>query len=172
MTVWPRSVVGKLVFVAACAAIAIGGLEVWFRQHEAEARTRSELREAAAADLGLENVASPVRDRGFAVHSIVLCDRPGTVPEAAVEWRLLSDGSLVQRRSPPLPTVPGRMELQAAAVVLPALELGALDPELRVVLLDLLSSIWIDRPVAVDRLILQGIVGDAADRAALVSWLR
>ena len=66
MTVWPRSVVGKLVFVAACAAIAIGGLEVWFRQHEAEARTRSELREAAAADLGLENVASRLVFQGKA----------------------------------------------------------------------------------------------------------
>lgn len=150
----------------------MGALECWMRERDAALRARVEEREFDAMAKGLEQAASSVQDRGLSVRSVVLCDRHGTVPEAAVEWQLMADGRLALRRAPPLPTAPGRIEFAAAAIVLPCDRLSQLEPYARAVLLDLLSSVWIDRPVARDRLVLQGIAGDVADREALVSWLR
>ncbi|MEQ1634730.1 MAG: hypothetical protein ABL997_20290 [Planctomycetota bacterium] len=172
MRTWIRETGAKLLLVAAVAALAMGALEWWMRQRDAADRTRVEELEADAMAKGIEQVASAVQDRGLSVRSIVLCDHHGAVPEAVVEWQLMADGRLVLRRPPPLPTSPGRIELAAAAIVLPCERLPHLQPFARAVLLDLLSSVWIDRPIAIDRLQLQGITGDPADREALVSWLR
>lgn len=106
------------------------------------------------------------------VGAVVLCAEPFAVPEALVEWQLLADGRLVQRRAAPLPSVPGRTAVPAAAVALPVDRLAALRPEARAALLDLLSSLWRERPVEASRLVLQGVEGEIADRRALLSWLR
>lgn len=162
----------KLGLVAALAVVALVAMEFALRRDE------QRLSEAAAAEGEARRAresAGPARALAFAsvtARAVVLCDRPGSVPEAAGEWQILADGQSVVRRAPPLPIAPGSTEVPAFAVALPVRDLACLDARARASLLDLLSAAWSDRPVAPERLILQGVEGTAADRAALIAWLR
>lgn len=162
----------KLAVVAGIAVVAIVALEWALRQDERRsseaAASESEARRAMA-DLGTVRPLVPASVRARAV---VLCDRPGSVPEAAAEWQILGDGQCVVRRPLPPPSAPGRIEVPAFAVALPVQSLASLDARTRATLLDFLSVAWSERPVPGERLMLQGIEGEAADRAALLSWLR
>lgn len=162
----------KLGGVAALALASIVALEWALREDEKRqtfaAAADSEARRVVA-DLG---VARPLQAATVTARTVVLCDRPGVVPEAAAEWQILSDGEWVVRRPPPLPTAPVATEVPAFAVALPVRDLSDLDARARASLIDFLSVAWNDRPVAPERLLLQGIGGDQGDRQALLGWLR
>lgn len=172
MTPGPARLAVRLLAAACGAAIALLLWDLWLRDREAEARAREDESRRAVASMGPDVAALLPADRMLDVGAVVLCDAPGAVPEAAAEWRLLADGRVVARRAAPLPSAPGRTPVTAVSVVLPVLSLAALTPEARASLIDLLSSLWRDRPVAADRLLLQGIEGDRGDREALLAWLR
>ena len=162
----------RLGIVAATAIVSIVALEWALREDERRiseaAASESEARRAMA-ELG---TVRPLVPASVKARAVVLCDRPGSVPEAAGEWQILGDGQWVVRRPPPLPSAPGASEVPAFAVVLPVHSLASLDARTRATLLDFLSVAWGERPVAQERLLLQGIEGEDADRAALLSWLR
>lgn len=168
----PCQLAARLLAAAFGAGIALLAWELWLRDRDAVARERTEEVGREIADLGADVAVRILGDRMLDVGAVVLCAAPFAVPEAAVEWQLLGDGRVVQRRSAPLPAVPGRVPVAAAAVSLPVDRLSALRPEARAALLDLLSTLWRDRPVEPARLVLQDIVGDAGDCAALLAWLR
>lgn len=163
----------KFAVVAVLALAAIVALEWTLRTGEERERSAAAARDAAerAAAEALGR-AQPASASGITAHTVVLCAQVGAVPEAAGEWQLLSDGSVLVRRPPPLPTQPTAVEVPAFAVVLPTPGLAELDPVARAALLDFLSEAWRDRPVGRDRLLLQGVGGDDADKAALLGWLR
>lgn len=163
----------KFAVVAVLALAAIVALEWTLRTDEEREHTAADARDAAerAAAEALGR-AQPVSVLGVTARTVVLCDRVGAVPEAAGEWQLLSQGSVLVRRPPPLPSQPTSVEVPAFAVVLPTAGLADLDPVARAALLDFLSEAWRDRPVGPDRLRLQGVGGDDADKAALLRWLR
>lgn len=163
----------KFAAVAVCALAAIVALEWILRSEEEMDRSLASARDAAdrAAQEALGS-ARPLSSAGVTARTVVLCDRAGAVPEASGEWQMLADGAILVRRPPPLPSQPGAVELPAFAVVLPTAGLRELDPVARAALLDFLSEAWRDRPVATDRLRLQGVGGDEADKSALLGWLR
>lgn len=162
----------RLGFVAAFALAAIVALEWALRQDELRQSEASAAENESRRAWTEQGSARPLSFASVTAHAVVLCDRPGSVPEAAGEWQILADGRLLLRRSPPLPTSPGSTEVQVFAVALPVRELASLDARARAALLDFLSVAWSERPVAAERLLLQGIAGTDADRAALLSWLR
>jgi len=166
------SVGAKLGFVAAFALAAIVALEWALRQDELRQSEASAAESEARRVRTEQGSARPLAFASVTAHAVVLCDRPGSVPEAAGEWQILADGRWVVRRAPPLPTAPGSNQVQAFAVALPVRDLPNLDAGARAALLDFLSVAWNERPVAPERLLLQGIAGTDADRAALLSWLR
>jgi hypothetical protein len=169
----PMRTGAKFGLVAAVAIAAIVALEWTLRSEEELDRSIAAARDAAdrAAQQALGS-ARPLSTAGVTARTVVLCDRAGVVPEAAGEWQVLADGAILVRRPPPLPSQPGAVELPAFAVVLPTAGLRELDPVARAALLDFLSEAWRDRPVATDRLRLQGVGGDEADKSALLGWLR
>ncbi len=161
--------------LAIVAVTAVGGIVVWewgLRQDAHRTAQAVAAENEAQAALGTLGPVRPLVAASVTARAVVLCDRPGSVPEAEGEWQLFGDGQWVVRRPPPLPTDPGVTEVPAFALALPVRELRSLDARARASLLDFLSIAWSDRPVAPERLLLQGIEGTLADRAALLSWLR
>jgi hypothetical protein len=164
----PRSLGARLLLAAALALAVIAALEWSLRARDARAALRAN---AAARGSGAP-AAEPIAQAGFTVAALSLAT-PGHEPaDAQIVWQLLPGGRVVVRRAAPPPTAPGLRRLAEATVVLPSKHLAALDPEQRAGLLDLLSSVFAERPVAAERLRLRGVEAEAGDVAALLRWLR
>lgn len=158
----------RALLAALGAAVAIVGFEAAFRSQDrvAAARQKETAPRSAAAP------QTRTQDPGCTAWLALLCADATAAPEAEALWQILADGRVLVRRPPPLPRGPGRPALAAAAIVLPGRALLELAPEARAALLDLLSKLLSERPVASSRVRLLGVFGSDRDLAGLLDWLR
>jgi len=167
----PRSLGARLWLAAILALAVIAALEWSLRARDARAALRANA-EARTAHGSAAPAAEPIAPAGFAVEALSLATAGREPAAAQIVWQLLPGGRVVVRRAAPPPTTPGLRRFGEAAVVLPSPRLAALDPVQRAGLLDLLSAVLPERPVAAERLRLLGVEAEAGDVAALLRWLR